>query len=123
MSFIDTYPTPDQAIATARDVAGWHAAHALWLLGRADRRRELHGPADFTYMNLLSLVATTTDAAYVLHRLSDMGEEYDPMVPDEVARELLEAAEAGDDYAACARRVASWGGYDPDTARDDGYES
>lgn len=116
-SFADLYPTPDHESATARQVAGWYAAHALYLNRRAERRRELHGPADTTYLNLLALAAATTNQASLLGALA-LGRD-----ADQTARQLLTAIEAGDDYTERADSIAAWVGYDPDKTRTAGYES
>jgi len=116
-SFTDLYPTPDHETATARQVAGWYAAHSLYLLGRADRRRDLHGPRDTAYLNLLALAGAATNTASLLGALA-LGRD-----PDATARQLLTAIEAGEDYDERADLIATWGGYDPDKARRAGYES
>lgn len=116
-SFTALYPTPDHENATARQVAGWYAAHALYLLGRADRRRELHGNRDTTYLNLLALAGAATNTASLLGALA-LGRD-----PDQTARQLLTAISAGEDYDERADSIATWGDYDPDKARTAGYES
>jgi hypothetical protein len=45
------------------------------------------------------------------------------MNADEATREVLKAAEPGDDYANTSWRVAVWAGHDPSKARRAGYES
>ena len=117
MTFIDTYPVPDADTATARDVAGWHAAHALYLLGRSDRLEEEHGRGWPEALHLVALAGAKADTARVLF---DYG---DGMVADWSARELIRSADTGEAAQHTAYTVAMEGGYDPDTARDDGYES
>lgn len=117
MSFIDTYPMPDQESATARDVAGWYAAHALWLIGRADRMEEEHGRGWPEALHLVALAGAKADTARVLF---DYG---DGMVADWAARELIRSADTGEAVQQAAYTIAMHGGYDHDTARSDGYQS
>lgn len=86
------------------------------MLGYAERRRELHGPANSLYLPLLPLSVATIGKAYLLYALR-------PMNAEEAAREVLKTAELGDDYANISWRVTDWAGHDPSKARRAGYES
>lgn len=116
MSFADTYPTPDHESATARQVAGYRAAEALWLLGRAKRRREMHGPRDTTALNLFALAGAKAETAYTLSLA-------DHRIPaDRIASRTLtfQHGDAMDEYLDL---IAYKAGHDPDKARRAGYES
>lgn len=117
MSFTALYPTPDHESATARQVAGWYAAHALYLTGRADRIEDENGRGFPEALHVLALAAADTNLASLLGALA-LGRD-----PDQTARQLLTAVEAGDDYTERADAIAQWGGYDPTKARRAGYES
>ena len=116
MSFTSLYPTPDHTTATARQVAGHRAAEALWLLGRAKRRRELHGPRDTTTVNLIALAGAKAETAYALS-LAEHG-----ISPERIAARLLtfQHGDAMDEYLDL---IAYKAGHDPDKARTAGYES
>lgn len=59
MSFTDLYSAPDHEAATARQVAGWYAAHALYLYGRADRIQENNrANGNNEYLTLLGTAAS-----------------------------------------------------------------
>lgn len=117
-SFDALYPTPDRETATARQVAGWYAAHALYLLGRADRIQEQgRATGNDTYLTAITTAAADTNQASLLGALS-LGRD-----PDQTARQLLTAIAAGEDYTERAASIAQWGGHDPDKARKAGYES
>ena len=117
MTFIDTYPVPDADTATARDVAGWHAAHALYLLGRAARREELHGTRDTDARNLAALADAKAGTAYALHATDS------DACADHIAHMLLtgRAAVGATEHRTTA--IAKRGGYDPHKTRRAGYES
>lgn len=116
MSFTDLYPTPDHETATARQVAGHRAAEALWLLGRAKRRRELHGPRDTTTVNLVALAGAKAETAYALSN-TDLG------VPADRIGALVLTFQAGDAMDEALWLIAARAGHDPDKARRAGYES
>lgn len=110
-------PVPDTYTATCREVAGWHSAQALFLLGRADRRRELHGPADTVLGHLLDMAAAQTLIARALYGATTSS------TPDQIARAVLAAGLAGDDTPGAAGCIAQWAGVDASKGRRAGYES
>ncbi|KOX10174.1 hypothetical protein [Nocardiopsis sp. NRRL B-16309] len=110
-------PTPDPDTATCKEVAGWFAAQALFLLGRADRRRELHGPADTVLGHVLDMAAAQTLITRALFGSTTS------TTADQTARTVLNAALAGDDTSEAAGAIAQWAGHDPAKVRAAGYES
>lgn len=117
MTFADTYPRPEPVSADATRVAGHYAAHVLHLLGRAERRRELHGCDDATYRSLLSLADSEAETAYILYAASQDSDA------DAIAHRLLIGQEAVGAHRDWAHTIAKRAGYSPEQVRFAGYES
>jgi hypothetical protein len=110
-------PRPDPDTATASTVIGWYAAHTLHLLGRAERRRELHGDSDTTRAHLLDRAAQTAATARALHA-HQLG-----LSADESARHLLTATQTGENTHGDAYAFALGAGLHPPDAYQSGYQS
>lgn len=117
MSFTDLYPSPYPETATAHEVAGHYAAHALYLMGRAERRYELHGPDDVSCVHLMHRSASEAEVAYILYAASREDDA------DAIAHRLLVGQRAVGGHREWARTIAKRNGYNPDQVRRAGYES
>lgn len=111
-------PTPDPDTATCQDIAGWFAANALFLLGRADRIQEENRAATSdTYLDICEGAASQASIARALYGAAVS------TAPDQTARAVLTAALTGDSMSEAAGAIASWAGHDPNAVRSAGYES
>lgn len=117
MTFTDLHPTPNPNTATAHDVAGWYAAHALHLLGYADRITDEEGRGVPEVLHTLDLAAAEARTAYLLWAATEG--------PDatSAARAVLTHDTDPDAAFEVAGWVARWAGLDPEEARAAGYES
>lgn len=100
---------PDPTTATAMQTAGWYAAQALQLTGRADHL-QAHNRADATADHLVALAAAHAATATALYALAINAD------PDRAARHLLTAAEAGDATVETSTAIATAAGLDPAAA-------
>lgn len=115
MSFAATYPAPSETSATARQVSGWYAAHALYLLGRAERADDDHVRA------LVELAGSKAETAFTLWCWHD---PKSGATHDLAAQALMTGLTGGGGWVSgTCESIAAQGGYDPTKARAAGYES